>query len=260
MTATYAPTVEMAGLPLQPMRIRDLLVAIGASAFQRNEIPHRVDNLVKNWDENLFEPPTVARNSEGTLLMPEGKHRTLAAAQVYGEDAVIPVRVAQTDKPGALFIKLSKAKRTIRPVTVFNAKIVDGDPVAVKALEIAHDIGLEVDNGKSAFIINGTNTILTLCEKDPATLANTLRILKEIIDSRGGDETGWLRANVIEAVFYLLANTSASSDRLVKRLKTVNPFVAAPYNAKDARKNAVVMADIYNSGLRHDSGSRIMTD
>lgn len=234
--------------------VRDLLEM--KSDFQRPLSKSRVKQLVAEWDDALFEPPTVAETPWGNTCLVEGQHRSHAFAGKYGEDAKVTVRVIKTSVPGSVFIRLSRGKKAIQPAVVFRAQLADRDPVAEGAYMTVLNHGFDIASAQDARVLNGVRALYDLHQANPVALDRALGVVEKIMDIRGGDRSeGWQRGNCFSALHYIISKVPEVDDRrLILVLSKITGYKAAPFNANQYRKNAEIILGEYN---RNKRGGRI---
>jgi hypothetical protein len=219
------------------------------ASFQRPVSQAKVDKIVREWDIRMFEQPTVFILPDDTCVLGEGQHRVRAFAKKVGPSELITSRVVPTDRPGALFVAISQSKRRVEQLHVFNARVADGDPIAVGAKVIAEKHGFSANNHGGSRTISAIVTLTDAYTTDPQALDSTLRVLEKIITWRG-EELGWTKSNVIKAMWYTIRNYDVDLDRLARKASKKIPDAVVPYTVNDARRNVAEILSVYNSGLR----------
>lgn len=217
-------------------------------SFQRTLNKTHVNEIVRDWQVHRFDDPVVCVCSDGTHLLDDGQHRVEAAALKLGVDAELLCRVVHTDLPGSEFVALNSARRGVTAYWKHAALLSDGDTTALAIDTLLRKHGFSINHGSGPFYVNAVNTVYNLHERDSASLDRAFSILAEIIKKRDG-ETGWVKANVIQAVWYVVKNYECTNAQMVRGLAKITPERAAPHNQNDPARNAGDIIVAYNKQL-----------
>jgi hypothetical protein len=218
--------------------------------FQRTLNRSQVKTIIREWQTWRFDDPVVCVCSDGTMLLDDGQHRIEAAIEKLGPDAEILCRLAYTDLPGEEFVKLNTSRRGVTAYWKYVAQLSDGDDVAVGIVKLAESHGLSINHGSGCYNISAVNTVIALYKRDAMALDRTLNILTQVINIRE-NEVGWLKANVIQAVWYVICNYDCRDITMIRGLAKTTPDRVAPHSANDMSRNAGDVIIAYNKNQRN---------
>lgn len=121
--------------------------------YQRTKREHWVNSIAKNFDQDLFGKPLVAKRLNSRYLVVNGQHRIDALYLVYQREieagATIMVRCdvfASTSVKEEAKQFRGMNSETLRPSAAenFKARLAEDDPVALDIQRIAHECGFEL--------------------------------------------------------------------------------------------------------------------
>jgi len=218
-------------------------------SFQRTPNKQHITKIVNEWQPHRFDDPVVIICSDGTHLLDDGQHRVEAAAVKLGEDAEILCRIGYSDTPGLEFVALNSTRRLVTAYWKHTAHLSDGEDIAVGVTAMANNHGLNITKGNTPRTISAVNTVTNLYQRDQLALDRTLYVLANVIENRE-DEVGWLKANVIQGVWYVIHSYDCDDKLMIRGLSKITPERAAPYSANDTSRNASDIIIAYNKGQR----------
>lgn len=132
---------------LKQLRVDHLTVDF---RVQRSVDPHRVEKIKASLNPAALGTIIVSARDDGTYHVVDGQTRVAAMKQSgHGEDMVdCKVFSELTLADEAALFRMYNDTRTVRPVTKFIIRVVEGDPKAVELNHILHNHGWTV-NGAS---------------------------------------------------------------------------------------------------------------
>ena len=121
-----------------------------------------------DWD--LLGTVAVSEREDGSRISIDGQHR-LALLDAIGEpDAAVKCEVFQgltLAQEAALFIGLN-ASRTVRPVSLFLAKVTMGDPLCTEILQIVRDCSWDITTSQKRGSLNCVKALIRIHSLDLA--------------------------------------------------------------------------------------------
>jgi hypothetical protein len=142
---------------------------------QRDRDPRRIKKLAEEWDDLAFQPATVSRRSDGSVIVLDGQTR-FGALQLLGRggDGVetIVYRGLEIEEEARIFRILNNTKKLTR-LDLFHVACIEKDPKALAINEMIESHGYKVMSG----VKNGLTAIQAVIEaydRDPVSTERTL--------------------------------------------------------------------------------------
>lgn len=142
---------------LEFLTARELLVD---KDYQRMVHNRRVDQIVANYDADVFGVLYANQRDSGHIYLMDGQHRWEALRKMHAEDMKAPCYVVSgLDKQGEarVFWKMNQFRLHPGSLDTFRARIQAGDSDAVAIQQIAWDLGLHLMSYPAAM---GPNDVL----------------------------------------------------------------------------------------------------
>jgi hypothetical protein len=238
--------IESLTLGRQMFRVSELLKM--TPVFQRNVNRVLVAKIIREWQPHRFDEPVVVITSDGTHLLDDGQHRVIAAERKLGADAELQCRIAYTDLPGVEFVAINTSRTAVSAFWKFTAHLSDGDKTATGITALVERHGMVIGNNSNVRAISGVNTMTALYQKDADALDRALAVLAAVI-TRRENEGGWLRANVIQSVWYVMRTYNCDDKRMIYGLAKSTPERVAPLSSNEPARNAGAVIAAYNRNL-----------
>lgn len=117
-------------------------------SYQREIDTARVNNIVKNFNPNIFNEPKVSKRNDGYYYVFDGDHSIAAHQIVYGKDAPIKCKVFYGLTPEdemKLFVQQNGISKTPTKLEKLRALHNHNDPEVEEMVECANIAGVKID-------------------------------------------------------------------------------------------------------------------
>lgn len=226
-------------------------------AYQRSINQQHLRDLEKNFDTRALEPITVNRRADGSLIIVDGQHRTLAASHKgYSSIAAKLYRTPLSySEEAAQHLKLGTMHKSLSLYDAFRNQIEAQDSEALEIQRIVQDFGYDIGrNGHreaSRGKIAAVRSLMTIFRKNEG---NTLRTILGIMQDTWGANAD-LSKMMLEGLAYFHDTFSGvyDSKRLIACLRLIDPIlirqratVQATHTLHGNKAGALALAEIYN--------------
>ena len=227
-------------------------------SYQRRLDNTKVQNILKNFDERLLNPPKVSRRN-GKYYVFDGQH-TLAALKRKnnGQDCMVKCKVyyglTQLDEIG-LFVRQNGESSPVSTAEKFRALQTAGDPKILKLVRACEYAGVICDFTSSR-ARNKCVCYRTLYKYfkllDSTCFVGMMSSIREIWDGNADSFSNEIVSGFGE--FFLMYGSKLDRSRLIRKLKGISFTEIIREgkigNAPGGKKYARIILRQYNQGLK----------
>ena len=154
-------------------------------AYQRDVTSHnmKIKRLAANWSWIACGALIVA-NRDGRFYVVDGQHRAMAAMK-RSDITDMPCLVFQSagDKEEAeAFLRANKDRQAMTAVQSFNAKLVSGDPVAIKVQKFLDEVDIAVTKTSRKNGTQAVGTLMRCVETDEEVFYRVWHLIVRVCD------------------------------------------------------------------------------
>lgn len=199
--------------------------------YQRSLRQDLVEKIRKEWDIVKAGPILVSQRADGSLWCVDGQHR-MVGAKGAGETEIFAHVVHGLDREQEAALRLARNdRRSDNTFEKFRTRLVMGDPVAHRLVEIAHQFKTQINLEASMYV--GINAIAAVEQLYLIDYGTTLiKVFKTLSDAYGEDQLKGRNVGVA-----MLKGVAWFLDRHVERREV-------PYKEFVERLGAVGVEDI----------------
>jgi hypothetical protein len=179
--------------------------------YQRTLRHDLVEKIRREWDIVKAGPILVSQRQDGTLWCVDGQHR-MVGAQGAGETEIFAHVVHGLTKEEEAALRLARNdRRSDNTFEKFKTRLVMGDPVAHRLVELAHQFHTQINLEASAYV--GINCIAAVEQLYNIDYGSVLtKVFKALSDAYGEDA---LHGRVVSVA--MLKSVAWFNDRHVER-------------------------------------------
>jgi hypothetical protein len=243
-------------------RVGDLQVD---HSYQRPEDQAKINGWVANgFDPFAFGMLILSKRSDGSLFIVDGQNRNAMLRQMGWEDQLVPALVLtglSVEQEARIFRVTNQERKALTQLSLFQARLVEGDPVAVDINAILTQAGLRITAGgsKTAFAaVKAAERVYT--DSGPVVFRNAISILAS--SPHLASDRQAVSGDMLLAVAIVLVEYWGEIDltRFVQQMNLETPaaLVAKARAAKAATGGAMmfhlaaVLVHQYNKALRNN--------
>lgn len=184
----------------------------------------RVNKIANNFDPDAVGTIVVSQRSPSDIAVLDGQHRCHAFMKMGWEDQKVPclIHMGLTRADEArIFRELNDNRTKPLPIDLYEARRVEGDPLAKDIDRILEQHDLAIARGAGFGRVQAVSTVVTIFRKaGEEILDQTLAVLTR---AWGNNSTSY-QQNVLMGVALLLRrNPKLDKERLAKKLSSTTP-------------------------------------
>lgn len=240
----------------------------GDSRYQRPIAKRKVRKIAAEFDPDALGSIYVSERDDGTFVVLDGHHRVVAVRDELGwTDQKVPCHVyhgLSLEDEARLFRKFNELRTRPRPIDLYRAKVVEGDPAALDIEKLLKSRGLVVNTGLAPNTVQAVQALERIYTNGgKVVLGRALDVAARAWGARGDAYQG----DVLTGIALVCSRfPTANLDRLVKKLAAHEPGVllsrarllreseaSAGVSGSDGRvasATARVIVGLYNAGAR----------
>lgn len=214
MTNEGLSKVARTGISLEDMGSAEVLpidqIQVDAE-YQRTLRHDLVEKIRREWDIVKAGPILVSQRTDGSLWCVDGQHR-MVGAQGAGEQEIFAHVVHGLTKEEEAALRLARNdRRSDNTFEKFKTRLVMGDPIAHRMVELAHQFHTQINMEANAY--QGINCIAAVEQLYNIDYGSTLtKVFKILSDAYGEDN---LKGRVVSVA--MLKSTAWFNDRHIER-------------------------------------------
>lgn len=183
------------------------------------------DHIVAEFDENQVRPLDVVDRGDGTFAVENGQHTLHALIQKGWQSVPCFVRNGSTSiaDEAEHFIRGNSNSKPLSQIEMFSAALTAGRPKQVAIAKILRSFDLTVSNAGTKNSVRAVRAVERIY--DMAGPAGVKEVFAVVLNAWTEDDTGRFSAYVLLGIDVFLRNhPTANRDKLISRLKTVEPI------------------------------------
>jgi hypothetical protein len=157
--------------------------------YQRPIYPTQVKKIASEFDPDLLGAIVISEREDGELYVIDGQHRLEALRTMGWEDQLVPCLVHRNrslEEEAKIFAETQTKRKQLRPVEVFAAQLLAGDPVAVGIKHAVEEVDFVLNLTGSGQLDNGHMSCVSAMRfvwekygRGPDVLRETLRLIRD---------------------------------------------------------------------------------
>lgn len=175
--------------------------------YQRSTTASRVNRIASSFDPDALGAVTVARRTDGAMVVIDGGHRVAACRKIEYDEKILAIvhDGLSLAEEARLFLSLNDAK-TVHAVDKYRASVFAEDPVALKIEKIVTDRGWRVAFSKASGSIPAVAAIYRIIglkreeSSGLALLADTLTVTTNAWGHDGDGVQGFLIEGIAKVI------------------------------------------------------------
>lgn len=180
--------------------------------YQRGLNLTAAEDLARDWEDEVADPPVVSQRKDGSLWVVSGQHRVWAA-KLLRRDKVL-CRIVR-DKTVATEARLRvKANKALSESSLdkFKARLAAREPKIVDIAKICREFDTQVNEVPNAYAgINSPSSLERIYELDRGgLLTRTFQVIQDAWGAVGGKETN---NNTVQGIAWFIGTHDGNYDR-----------------------------------------------
>jgi len=190
---------------LRPLAVSSLIVD---PDVQRTLDTRRVNAIAESLNMDALGIITVSRRKNGSYHIVDGQHRVAAVRLAGGDDEKVMCRVFEKLSLADEAVMFRLLNNTAKPMAVdlFRVRVVEGDPDAVRIVDIAREYGWKIAQQTHGGAIAAVAALERVYLRDPDALSKALGV----ITRAWGHEPPANDGRIIEGVGLVFARYGAA--------------------------------------------------